>query len=192
MIGRKSSRTVSGRELTIKLEAGGGQLVELVGDNLGSLCATAAIYEGAAVKETPPEPVTDEELRHIRAARLRIDIFGSNGGARYKAKFIELNGHRLCEVPANNADAWTVAVIELTPEQIQWVKRVNRIVVRTQSPDMWKFRNLTLAVQLSDGRWVKTNRDPAVYSTPGWAYSEGKSFGKDGVAGPIELVFAAP
>ncbi len=192
ILSRKSARTIRGRKIAVKLEAGGGQMVELVGDGLARLCATDAIYAAPPTRQVPPQPVSGTELKSIRAAKLRIDVFGSNGGPRHAAKYIELNGHRLCQVPANNTDAWTTFVIDLTPEQVKWIRRANEIVVRTQAPDLWKFRNLTLAVQLADGRWVKTNSDTAVHSSPGWAYSEGKLWRKDGVAGPIVLQFARP
>lgn len=182
------AQRIKNREVTLTLEPGGGQMLELVGRNLGALCAEAAIY---ALPRVNPEPIvhlTAADLPHIKAARLRIDVFGSNGG-RYAAKYIYLNGHRLAQVPANDVDEWSPRTIALAPDQLPWLQMANEVTVRTEVEDAWKFRRLTLAVQRADGAWARSDVDTATHSSPGWAYSEGQSWGKDGVAGPIPLAF---
>ncbi len=95
----------------------------------------------------------------------------------------------LTRVPANNGDFWSLRVVDLKPEQLTQIRLANGVTVRTECADAWKFRNVTLTLQLADGTWVKTNSDPTVYSASGWAHSEGKTWGEDGVAGPIPLLF---
>jgi hypothetical protein len=92
-------------------------------------------------------------------------------------------------VPASSVDSWSLKVVDLGPDQLAWIQRANEVTVRTECADAWKFRSVTLAVQLADGTWVKTGSDPTTYSVPDWAHSEGKTWGQDGVAGPIPLQF---
>lgn len=182
-------RRVRGSRLTIGLEAGGGQLLELEGKGLDALAAEDAIYAAPTrCEEALARPVTKADLATARAAKLRIDIFGSDGG-EYAAKFIDLNGDEIGRVPAGGGDSWRLAVVDLDPSQLERLCISNQIVVRTAAGDAWKFRNLTLAVQLADGTWVRTPTDPTVHSCAGWAFSEGELWGDDRVAGPIVLAF---
>jgi len=180
----------SGCEAKMTLEAGGGQLLQLEGQGLKTLCSEASIYA------PPPKPsaaapraVSGADLARIKAAKLRIDVFGANAEEEYREKVIDLNGHELGRVPSNSSDSWSLRVVDLAPEQLGWVRLSNEVTVRTKCADAWKFRNLTLAVQLVDGTWVKTNTDTAVHSVPKWACSEGETWGEDGVAGPVKLAF---
>jgi len=187
----KHGRTVSGAAVTLSLEAGGGQMLELQGPALDALCSESAIYAPPPVKTAPASGsgLTPEALAHLQAARLRIDVFGADSAPQYQAKFIDLNGHTLARVPDNDHDAWNLETIAFTPDQLAWLRKENTITVRTECGDAWKFRNLTLAAQLADGTWVKSSVDATVHSVPNWANSEGETWGKDGLAGPIALRF---
>jgi len=187
----RTSRRVKGCEVKLVLESGGGQMIELHGKGLDALCSAGAIYAPPLEAQTPVvrHSITEADLTSVRAAKLRIDVFGSNPEAQFSDKFLYLNGHRLCRVPASGIDSWSMKVIDLAPDQLTWIRKKNEVTSRTECEDAWKFRNLTLAVQLADGAWVKTNTDTTTYSTPDWAHSEGKTWGKDGVAGPIQLAF---
>lgn len=185
----KEAQPLQGNSLELTLEPGGGQLLELEGKGLDSLCAPAAIYAvpKAGRAATAARSLTAADLAGLRAARLRIDVYGADGRPQYAAKYIDINGHRLSTVPANNSDTWTFKTVAFDPSQLAWIRRANEVTVRTECDDSWKFRNLTLAVQLADGTWVKTGADTTVHSTPNWAHSEGTTWGKDGIAGPIRL-----
>lgn len=181
------ARHEAGAVVRIRLQAGGGQMLQVYGDGIDALCSEEAIRDAPEPAAPRTRRVTEPDLAGIRAARIRIDVFGSDSRPEYVAKTIELNGRSLGRVPSNDADEWTPAVITLTQEQLAWIGPRNRVTVRTACADAWKFRNLTLAVQLADGAWVKSSADPQVHSPAGWAYSEGVPWGKDGAAGPIEL-----
>lgn len=184
------AKPVAGPEVGLRLKPGEGQLLELRGARrLDDLCEAGAIY----APETPaaavaPVRASAADLASVRAAKLRIDVYGSDGG-EFAAKYIELNGERIAQVPANTGDRWRLCVIDLTPEQIHLLRPVNRVVIRTESGDAWKFRNLCLAVRLPTGAWGVTNAEATVHSVANWAYSEGETWGADGVAGPMELGF---
>lgn len=184
----KGGRSVGGSRVQLTLEAGGGQLLELHGTGLDALCAESAIY-AAGTAPASDRPLKPNELPGIKAARLRIDCFGANSEPEYQAKYIELNGHRIAKVPGGGGDAWSTRVIELAPEQLRYIWMQNLVTVRTECQDAWKFRNLALAVQRADGSWAKTQTDATVFSPPDWAHSEGTRWGRDGVAGPVNLKF---
>ena len=181
------SRAHEGSTVTLRLESGGGQLLELKGRDLEALCSTRAIYAGAGV-EAGERHLTEGDLGGLRAAKLRMDCYGSEGG-QYAGKYIILNGQRLAQVPAAGGDRWSLQVVDLTAEQLGWVRLRNEVTVDNAAQDAWKFRNVTLAVQLADGAWVKTNTDETVWSVPDWAFTEGRTWGADGIAGPIVLEF---
>lgn len=181
-----AGRTVSGSSLGLLLEAGEGQLVELRGDALDALCRQEAIEAGP--EAVPQRLLTPAELRGAQAAKLRLELFGSNGPP-YEDKFIDLNGHRLGRVPGGGGDSWRPAVIDLTPEQLGWLAMDNELVVTTACADAWKFRGAVLAVRRADGTWARSTRDGTVWSSPGWAYTEGRSWAADGRAGPLTLRF---
>ncbi|HZT41210.1 MAG TPA: hypothetical protein VFA07_03430 [Chthonomonadaceae bacterium] len=185
----RRGRSIAGHTVRLTLEAGGGQMLALQGKNLDSLSSEQAIYAPPPVK-TPPvgwSGLTPDALAHIRAARLRIDVFGADSAPQYQAKFIDLNGHTLSRIPNNDHDAWNLETVAFAPDQFAWIRKENVLTVRTECGDAWKFRNLTLAVQLADGTWVKSNTDATVHSASEWANSEGQTWSKDGLAGPITL-----
>ncbi|MCD6351991.1 MAG: hypothetical protein J7M26_07720 [Armatimonadetes bacterium] len=182
------------RDLELSLRAGEGQMVELLGDEVADLAQRSAIYASPAPRGQVARVRTwlsEQDLAGLRAAKLRIDVFGSDSRKPFRDKFIYFNGHELAQAPGGGGDAWTTRVIDFAPQQLPWVKRVNQIVVKTRCRDAWKFRNLALAVQLTDGTWVRTSIAAEVHSSPGWAYTEGQAWGADGEAGPIELRFDA-
>jgi len=187
----KWSRSVVGRTVRLELEAGGGQMLELHGADLGRFCTEDAIYApvAAGTTATAERPVTDAELAGVTAAKLRIDVFGSNAG-EYAAKYIDLNGTRIAQVPVTGSDSWRLKAIDLSPDQCRLVRRANEVTVRTEGGgDAWKFRNITLAIRLADGTWVRSSTDTAVRSVANWAHTEGVVWGADGVAGPIGVSF---
>jgi hypothetical protein len=133
-----------------------------------------------------PAPAKPGDLGSATAACLRLDVFGSNGG-RYANKWVYLNGVRIGQVPVTNRDAWVVTAFELSADQIAILKPVNEVVITNEGGDAWKLRNIALALRRPDGTWTRSAVASQVFSTPGWALSEGASFGPDGKAGPIEI-----
>jgi hypothetical protein len=191
ILGENQETHVAGRTVTVSLEGGEGQLLGLDGDHLESLTSEAAIYAARATSAPAPaarRTLTADDLKTVRAAKLRIDEFGADEG-RYDCKYVELNGTRLGKLPTKSGDSWALKVFDLHPEQLALLKPSNELRIITECDDAWKFRNVTLAVQLADGTWVPSSCDPTVWSTPGWAYSEGKHWGRDGVAGPLTAGF---
>ncbi len=89
-----SARAVPGSVVELTLDAGEGQLLELSGTGLDELCNEAASYgpvPGAAAEVR--DRVSDAELRDLRTAKLRIDVFGSDGG-QFAEKYINARGPR--------------------------------------------------------------------------------------------------
>ncbi len=126
--------------------------------------------------------LTDEDLHHIRAARLSLWAFDSNGEPAYRDKFILLNGHKISPVSANQGrlSAWQRFVIDLTPGQLGFVRRENRIVLTNAPGECYKFTGLALAVRKADGTWAESEIDATVHSSVSdWMYSEGVVFQND-------------
>ncbi len=126
--------------------------------------------------------ISDEQLAHIGAARLRLEVFDVNPQEAYAGKQILLNGKPIADVPANTGRlaAWQEHVIELQTEALSTLARENRVVLTNAGGDCYKFRGLTLAVQRADGEWVIAGPDEGVYSSVGaWKYAEGRTFAGD-------------
>jgi len=135
--------------------------------------------------------VTDEELGSITAAKLRIRVFGSNGG-QYAGKAISIDGTTVAQVPVNpHNDHWIERVVDLSAEALPKICRTTTIRVGTVAGDCYKFAALQLAVRTADGRWVTSSVDPNTHSSTGdWKFSEGQPFKDDGSSHPIRLEFA--
>jgi hypothetical protein len=192
VIGTSETRPVEESEVRLVLEAGGGQLLELRGEGLERLCSEEAVRAASASLPERTRALTEADLKSARAGKLRIDVFGANAEDEYRAKLVDLNGRELARVPSPGGDTWSVRVIDLTAEQLSWVRLDNEVVVRTECGDAWKFRHLTLALQLADGTWARTNADSRTHSVADWAHSEGETWGADGKAGPVWLTFGRP
>ena len=187
-------RQVEGRFLELTLPAGGGQLVELRGPNAAHLATMASIYITTGATRAPEvarRRLTDADLKSIRAAVLAIEIFGANPEPQYADKRITLNGTEIGAIPPNGRDSWDRRAIELKPDALARVGRVNQVTIlgKGVGGDAWKCRGATLAVQLADGAWATTTTHPTTFGTRGWAYSEGTPFPATGVVGPLELKF---
>jgi hypothetical protein len=181
------SIAVKGPVVKVKLEAGGGQMLELDGRGIEALTVRSSIYRPAVRKHVPARPVPRAaDLAGAKAACLRIDVFGSNGG-RYADKWIVLNGTRIARVPTTDRDEWLICTVKLSREQMGLLRRHNEVTITNEAGDAWKFRNVCLALQRSDGVWTKTSPIVQVYSSPNWEMSEGIPFSPDGVAGPLVI-----
>lgn len=140
--------------------------------------------------QQPGATVTAAQLATVKAAKLRIAVFGTDEGPAYRDKFIFLNGEKLARIPFSKGDQWVVKTIDMTPKQLAWLKMDNTVTLNNCGGDMYKFSGLALAVQLPDGAWARTNCDTTVQcSMPSWSYAEGKMF-KDGQSLPVALKFA--
>lgn len=129
--------------------------------------------------------------KKIRAAKLRIVVFDSNSEPRYRDKFIMLNGKKLARVPANGhpLSAWKEHIIDLTPEQVLWLRPVNRVQVTNDCGDYFKFRGVALSALSNGGTWVESTTDPDVHSSVSdWSYAEGRPF-ENNRSGVIRLSF---
>jgi len=123
--------------------------------------------------------VSDEELATAVQAKLRLEVFGVNAG-EFAAKFVYLNGVRLCQVPFNNQtslDQWEERIIDIPTEHVKALRRDNVIVLTNETGDCYKVRAIALAVRLSDGRWVQSEEASTVFSSVGgWLWTEGTVF----------------
>jgi hypothetical protein len=149
------------------------------------------LSETALAGRTNRGSLTAAQLNQIKAAKLRIIVFDSNGEPRYRDKFIQLNGQQLEAVPANVGalSAWQQHVIDLRADDIGRLKVANRLEVTNPAGDYFKFTGLSLAVQLADGTWVETKPNEDVHSSVAqWSHAEGKPFA-NGRSGVIELRF---
>jgi hypothetical protein len=136
----------------------------------------------------PSRHLTAADLAGIKAARLRIDVFGTNPEEQYRHKFIYLNGQKLIEVPVQG-DTWDTRILDLTPAQLQLIRLSNQLQLDNAGGDDYKFGGVSLAVQLADGAWVESSRDNQVYcSVPDWQYNEGTPF-QDNRSPTITLSF---
>ncbi|MBM3495137.1 MAG: hypothetical protein FJX72_12580 [Armatimonadetes bacterium] len=176
-----------GPAVRLKLEAGGGQLVELAGRGIETLARREAIYTKRPPAGTVTvRPLAIEDLRGAVAAVLRVDVFGSNSGP-YAEKWVVLNGEKIGRAPTTNRDDWVLTTIELTREQIGLLRAENEIVITNEGGDAWKFRNLCLAVRRADGTWCRSETARTVHSSANWAHSEGEPFLPDGRSKPIPI-----
>ncbi len=145
----------------------------------------------AEMRGGAPPAVRASELRGARRALLRMDIFGSQGG-QWADKWIIFNGVRICRVPLNSRrrfDQWEQRVVELPAEALRTIEPENTVVFTNESGDCYKVRNIVLAVQLADGRWVHTHWISDTFcSASGWPFAEGRYF-KGGRSPAIKLRF---
>jgi len=146
-------------------------------------------FPEAAATATAKVKLSDADLGKVKAAKLRLRIFGSNAGG-VEQKKIFLNGEPVADVPTCAGDDWYSVIVTLDAAALKKIKRNNAFQLGTQGGDKYKFGNLILAVQLPDGNWVTTNQDDGVHCyDASWKFSEGTPFGKDKKSVPIELEF---
>lgn len=123
--------------------------------------------------------LTAEDLASVRAAKLRVRVFDSNGEPQYRDKDILLNGARIANVPANRGTLaeWDEVIIDLPAEVVAGLKLRNTVQLTNAGGDCYKFGGLALAVQLADESWVETAADRSVHSSvDNWLYTEGELF----------------
>jgi hypothetical protein len=131
-----------------------------------------------------------DQLKTITAAKLRIDLFGSDGGA-YANKRVLCNGEPILTLPANkHGDTWEDFVLDIQKESLGPIALANALRVTNPSKDKFKLRNVALAVQLADGSWVSTPPNTGVHChDKEWAHFEGTAFENDGSSARIEVNF---
>ncbi|HIE52501.1 MAG TPA: hypothetical protein EYP85_12145 [Armatimonadetes bacterium] len=137
--------------------------------------------------------ISDEELRHIKAAKLHLEIFDVNGG-RYADKWILLNGQRLAQVPFSRppVSRWEERIVDVPVELLPLIRRRNLIAVTNEPGDSFKIRGLALAVQTAAGRWVETSLSERILCTPqDWLYAEGEVW-PGNLSPAVELVLPEP
>jgi len=142
-------------------------------------------------QRTPRQTLNAGDLLTIKTAKMRLSVFDSNSEPQYRDKFIFLNGQKLACVPANQGtlSAWQSFILDLTPDQLEWVKMSNIVELTNTPGECYKFTGLALAVQLADGTWVQSTPDDTVHSSvANWVYAEGEIF-KGDRSGEIRLSF---
>jgi hypothetical protein len=140
---------------------------------------TQRLLEQTVSTGTAPAHLSDDDLTHLRAAKLRLEVFDANREPQYADKWITLNGQQLARVPGNTGElaAWQECFVDLAAAQLPWLQRTNRLTLGNAGGDCYKFRGLGLALQRPDGKWVTTAVDAQVYCSVGnWLYAEGTPF----------------
>jgi hypothetical protein len=158
---------------------------ELLGD-VEPIALTPVASGAAALNRS----ISDADLQNIQAAKLRIRVFGSNGGS-YADKPLTLNGERIGQVPSNTrGDNWEEVVLDLPEEALELIRRSNEIRIGNVPGDKYKASHLALAVQRTDGTWVTSSSDARVHaSSDDWRYAEGVVFETPELSAPIVLEF---
>jgi hypothetical protein len=144
--------------------------------------------------QKPDVRITAEDLKSIRAAKLRIRVFDVNRQEKYAGKHLYLNGEKLCRIPPNPRalSAWDEVVLDLEPEDLRRIRIVNELHADNPPGDYFKFTGVTLSVQRADGRWAESTTEKTVHSSVmRWAHAEGVGFEK-GRSKPFTLRFPAP
>ncbi len=134
-----------------------------------------------SVRPGTMRPLTDVDLKHIRAAKLRLLIFDVNPEKQYRNKPILLNGKPVGLLPANHPPIaqWEERILDVPKQLLDSLEvEKNRVVFTNAGGDCYKVTGVALAVQLPDGTWVESDRDRRVYSSVdrNWKYFEGEQF----------------
>jgi hypothetical protein len=136
-------------------------------------------------QEMPPRTFGD--IKQIRAAKLRIRVFGNRGGTPAP---IMLNGTPVASAPGNNFPflQWETFVIDIPEAQLGSIKKNNKIVILAMDKRAFNVKDIGLSVQDNGGLWLNSNLFSDVLTTnPDWEYSEGESF--TGRSPAIRLAF---
>ncbi len=153
---------------------------------------TVKLFSGSPESQAAHRKLTDDEWKHIRAAKLRIETFGLETSAGGKCQ-IKLGDSILeGDVPSNrHGDNWETQTFDLPADELSLLRPSNTLrIVRERDGDKFKFRGLALAVQLSDGTWVASTQDRAVQTSHrDWAWFEGEPFANPRESRPITLRF---
>lgn len=131
-------------------------------------------------------PVSDDDLKGVTAAKLRIRVFGSDRDMKYML----LNGAPVGVLPVNDFpfDFWDEFIIDIPPNALKILKKKNKFTVNNMPGDDFKFNDAALSVRLADGSWRSTGMEKRVQSSnTAWKYSEGTVF--SGISKPVTLEF---
>jgi len=148
----------------------------------GCTAYSTPLLPAAAVARTDLPTITADDLAGIRAAKLRLEVFGANPQPQYAGKQILINGAAVAELPANTGtlDAWQEKIIDLPAEHLGLLRLDNTLMLTNVGGDSYKARGLALAVQRADGIWVTTDfSDRVLCSAQGWLHAEGELFEGD-------------
>lgn len=140
---------------------------------------SVGLLDQTVERPSTAEHLSDDDLAHLQAGRLRLEVFDVNGEPQYADKWITLNGQRIARVPANRSDlaAWQEVYVDLSAAQLAGLRRANTLTLGNAGGDCYKFRGVALALQRADGRWVTTPMDEGTYcSVDSWLYAEGLPF----------------
>ena len=154
---------------------------------------SSRLYSGSflAEKNASSGKLNTDDLKSAKAAKLKMRHFGSNGG-QYSNKIIILNGREIAKLPVTSGgDRWEMAIIDLPPNVLKFLKHTNQIVVRDATGDSFKVKDFQLAVQATGGEWVLSKNSDTVHcSRSDWKYAEGRFFDtKAGESAIIQLDF---
>ncbi len=149
------------------------------------------LQERTELTPAPRQPITDDQLAAIKAAKLRVAIFGSNAEPPYDKKMILISDKKLLTLPGNRGgDQWEEFVLDLPQEALARLRLTNTLRVTNSGDDRFKFKDLTLAVQLANGLWAQSTVQPkTMVSHADWAHAEGEPFQRTDESNPIELKF---
>ncbi len=147
----------------------------------GRLTVTARRGEElVAVAERPVQVVatalSPEGLKHLLAATLELEVFGSDGGS-YAHKPVTINGAVIGDLPRGSGDSWLPVAMPLPDEALKAIAEQNEIRIDNQVKDAFKVRNLRLLLTLRGGVEAISESDAGVYTGwTDWAFGEGRQF----------------
>ncbi|NOY81488.1 MAG: hypothetical protein GXP31_10850 [Kiritimatiellaeota bacterium] len=135
-----------------------------------------------SVRPDAARGLAEEDLKNIRAAKLRLLTFDVNSEKQYRNKPVLLNGKPVGLLPANRPPIaqWEEHILDIPKDLLKSLKiEKNRVVFTNAGGDCYKVTGIALAVQLPDGTWVESGRDRRIYSSVdrNWKYFEGEPFG---------------
>lgn len=107
----------------------------------------------------PPRKLSKGGLKNVRAAKIRLRVYGSRPGGAPAT--IMLNGAPVAAFPRNAYphDIEEEFTIDIPPSMLRSVREKNTIAVTNPDGRPMRFSNITLAVQLEDGTWIRTNTE---------------------------------
>ncbi|MBE7559741.1 hypothetical protein HS125_12655 [bacterium] len=128
-------------------------------------------------------------LRRARAARILMQVFGSDAGS-LADKRVLLNGKLVGPLPPNQepVDSWQSVTLSVPAELLPEIGARNRLVIENPAGDYFKVKDIALMIDAGVDSWRGSEMVRTVYSSAeDWPHREGTVF--SGRSPEIELVF---
>ncbi len=140
---------------------------------------TMQLFDCDVKNPMPAHKMTADDWKKVRAAKVRIETFDLDIRAGGTCQIMLGDSKVLATVSRNRQyDLWEPQMIDVPAELLPSIAASNTLsIMRERDGGKFKFRGLTLAVQLGNGSWVHSNVDSAVQSSyRDWRSFEGQLF----------------